>query len=305
MTDYYFRVAGFVFKVSLPPLMDVSKLLPSFIPFRCECGETLNLLFGFTVLSVPASLRGSAVCVLEESFNDMGHIRLYSDNKDYYIEINYTEESDRHSMRSNAEFTDVCASVCWGDSYVGDVLSSMLRIVFSQAILYQDAISVHAAAVCHEGKAFLFMGRSGTGKSTHASLWVKRFAGCELLNDDNPVIRVVGNEVIACGSPWSGKTPCYRNLDFPVKGIVRLKQASANRFMLRENVDAFITLMPGCSVIRQDQRLSERLYDTLVQISEKVVVGLLECLPDEAAAQLCRDEIINSGFAKAITSSEG
>lgn len=298
MTDYYFCVAGFMFKVSLPPLVDVSKLLPSFMPFRCEYGDALNLLFCFTTLSVPASLRGSAVCVLEESLNDMGHIHLYSDNGGYYIEMNYTADGDRHSMQANAEFSEICASLCWTDPHVGDVLSSMLRIAFSQAILSRNAISVHAAAVCHEGKAFLFMGKSGTGKSTHAALWMKRFAGCELLNDDNPIVRVVGNEVIAYGSPWSGKTPCYRNLAFPVKGIVRLRQAPANRFMRRENVDAFITLMPGCSVIRQDERLSGCLYDTLVQISENVVVGLLECLPDEEAAQLCRDEIMKPDSVK-------
>lgn len=292
MNDCYYRVAGFLFRVSLPLFADAEKLLPSFAPFRCAGAVSEVPAFSFTALPVPASLCGDAVCVLSESLNDMGHVRLYADNGRYYVEVNYTVGGAVHSMRTDAGFSEVCASVCWDDPQAGDVLTSMLRIVFSQAILFRNAISVHASAVYLDGQAFLFMGKSGTGKSTHASLWMKYFPGCGLLNDDNPVIRIVDGRVMAYGTPWSGKTRCYRNLSFQVKGIVRLKQAPANRFMSREDVDAFITLMPGCSVIRQDERLLNCLYDTLAMSVEKVKVGLLECLPDEEAARLCRDELM-------------
>ena len=107
------------------------------------------------------------------------------------------------------------------DPYLGEVLSSMLRILYAQAALVRDAVSVHASCVSLEGRGYLFLGRSGTGKSTHARRWLEAFPGCHLLNDDNPVLRVEDGTVTAYGTPWSGKTPCYRNEYAPVAGIVR------------------------------------------------------------------------------------
>ena len=46
------------------------------------------------------------------------------------------------------------------------------------------------------GKRFLFLGESGTGKSTHTRLWRENIAGSKLLNDDSPIVRY---EKGACG----------------------------------------------------------------------------------------------------------
>ncbi len=76
----------------------------------------------------------------------------------------------------------------------------------------------------------MFLGPSGTGKSTHASLWLENVEGTELVNDDNPVVRILDDGSIKVyGSPWSGKTPCYLNVNYPLGGIVNLIQASHNK----------------------------------------------------------------------------
>lgn len=170
---------------------------------------------------------------------------------------------------------------------VSSVLSSMLRMAFAQAILPHGAISLHAAAVVLSGSAYLFMGKSGTGKSTHARLWQQCFPGCLLLNDDNPMLRLHDGQVWAYGTPWSGKTPCYRSERYRVQGIVRLAQAPHNRFLPATEVEAFSLLLPGISAIGQHERYYQLMADTLVQVALTVRVGTLECLPDEAAARLC------------------
>ena len=137
----------------------------------------------------------------------------------------------------------------WNERHAGEILSLLLRLVYSQAILYRNGIALHASVVALDGKGYLFMGNSGTGKSTHASLWIGLFPGCELLNDDNPVVRIEEEGVMVYGTPWSGKTACYRNQRFPVRGIVRLVQAPHNRFIRQEEVDAFITVLPGCCLL--------------------------------------------------------
>ena len=163
----------------------------------------------------------------------------------------------------------------------------MLRIVFSQAIIPHAAVSMHASVVVNDGKAVLFMGKSGTGKSTHTRLWLEHIPGSSLLNDDNPIVRIVGEEVIAYGSPWSGKTHCYKNESAPAAGFVRLKQAPHNRYMPCEDIAAFKALLPGSSVLRQDKTLHSILCGTLIEIAGMTKVGEMECLPDKEAAEIC------------------
>lgn len=285
---YLFHIAGFPVQLVLPEPVDIDRLLPSFRPFRYASAER-EPLFRLTVADSIPEWSGSEN-VLDESVNDMGHIRLLQEGDTYRVELR-SGRGMTHRMRMNARMDNFRAVLGWDDPLVGQVLSSLLRIACSQAILSREGVSIHASAVYREGKACLFLGKSGTGKSTHAALWLKYIPGSNLLNDDNPILRIQDGQVVAYGTPWSGKTPCYRNLSFPVDGMVRLRQAQTNRFTPCRGTEAFIQLLPGCSVIRQDRRLYEALCDTLVKIAGMVPVGRLDCQPDEEAARLCSQEI--------------
>lgn len=291
-TTHYFRVGGFVFSVSLPAGSDVRALLPSFVPFMVDGNDRGGLLFSFTLAPPGAEPGGSRSRLLEETDNDMGLLRLYSSPSGYIVDV--TRGAFTHCMSASPDFSSVEASLVWSDANVGGVLSSMLRIAYAQSVLGHDAVSVHAAAVYYDGKAYLFMGKSGTGKSTHASLWMKHVPGSRLLNDDNPVLRLVDGKACAYGTPWSGKTHCYKQLSFPVGGIVRLAQSPVNRFSLKDGVDAFIVLYPGCSVISEDVNLRNRLYDTLSRLAESAVIGTLECRPDAEAVGVCYNALHNT-----------
>ncbi|WP_308755768.1 phosphoenolpyruvate carboxykinase [uncultured Bacteroides sp.] len=288
--DYYFQVAGFTFNVRLCGKPDIERLLPSFRSFLCDGSPHEKLLFYFVETPVSDTISDRDV-LLEDNVNDMGRTRLWRTSTGYRIELRFMADGTAHYLYTDPYFTFVKAKIDWNDSYVGEVLSSMLRIVFSQAVIYYGGISVHAATVVLDGKAYLFMGKSGTGKSTHAALWQECFPGCELLNDDNPTIRIANGKAIAYGTPWSGKTPCYKNLCYPIGGIVRLSQAKENRFTLQENVDAFITVLPGCSGIRQNSDQYGELCDTLARLVCLFPVGKLECLPDRQAAVLCKEKL--------------
>lgn len=290
-TTYYFRVADFRFSVCLPASCDVGRLLPSFHDFR-DTGHTMEkTLFRFTAVSsgqLPAPGSGQ---LIEQTDNDMGHLVLYALRNGYYIEI--TSNGRLHRMAATDDFSVIDADLQWDDPHAGSALSSLIRTAYAQAILYHNAISIHASAVHNDGRAYLFMGKSGTGKSTHSALWMEHIPGTELLNDDNPTIRIWEGKAYAYGTPWSGKTPCYKNQAFPIGGMARLRQAPENRFDKLEGIDAFIALYPGCSVITHDEHLRNRLYDTLTLLAEKVTVGTMDCLPDREAALTCHDALTN------------
>ena len=194
-------------------------------------------------------------------------------------------------MLSDSEFIDNAAEIDLDAPDARASIVSMLRLAFSQAALKLKGISLHASAVVLEGRAFLFLGSSGTGKSTHSALWLKNFTGARLLNDDNPALRLEDGKVMAYGTPWSGKTPCYVNEKWPVGGIVRLRQAPYNRFTECVDIDSFVNILPSCSAVRGDRLLQTRLHDTLAEICAEIRTGILECRPDDGAAILCETNI--------------
>ena len=288
----YYKVADFNFGISLRNEVDLDTLLPSFRPFRNLSGADETKLFELVEReSLPERPEAQ---LIDETVNDMGHTRLYRIDGGYRIELRYGKDVKPHIADVNPDFTEVDAFLRWDDRYVSLALSSILRIVFSQAVLSHSAVSLHASVVVKDCKALLFMGKSGTGKSTHSRLWLEHIPGTSLLNDDNPIVRLNGDNAVAYGSPWSGKTHCYLNESAPVAAFVRLKQAPYNEFAVKEDVEAFKSLLPGCSVVRHDSMLHSSLCATLIGLSSLVKVGEMACLPDKEAAEICYANVIPS-----------
>ena len=149
---------------------------------------------------------------------------------------------------------------------------------------------------------YLFLGKSGTGKSTHSELWLRNFRDAWLLNDDNPAIRIIAGKAFAYGTPWSGKKPVYIDKKVPLGGIVRLEQSQENRMTLKEGLDAFLCIYPSCSALHRDPLQENRLCDTLEILTESVAVGLMECRPDDKAAIICHETILKDNPVASGTS---
>lgn len=96
--------------------------------------------------------------------------------------------------------------------------------------------------------------------------------------------------VLAFGAPWSGKTPCYRNVSCPIRAVVRLSQAPHNRIRRLRAIEAIGALLPSCPPsFAYDQTLEDAVCTTISSVVAQVPVYHLECLPDAAAAELaCR-----------------
>ena len=170
-------------------------------------------------------------------------------------------------------------------------LNNAIMVLYALATAGLDTALFHAACVCYKGRGYLFLGKSGTGKSTHARLWLKYIEGTELFNDDNPVVRLFEKDgrkfAVAYGSPWSGKTPCYKNVKFELGGFVLLSQAPFNKISPLKGVSAYAAIMPGISGMRWDKKIADGLHLTQNGLASNVPIWYLECLPDEEAAKLC------------------
>ena len=171
-------------------------------------------------------------------------------------------------------------------------VDNALMIQFAMASATLNTVLFHAAAVSLDGKGYMFLGKSGTGKSTHARLWLQNIPGTELMNDDNPAVRIKADRTaVVYGTPWSGKTPCYRNISAPIGGIVLLSQAPYNRITRLKGIGAYAAVVPSISGKRWDSRIADGLHETENALASGVPVWHLDCLPDADAANLCKDTI--------------
>lgn len=173
------------------------------------------------------------------------------------------------------------------------VVNNALMMMYTFVTSDKLTTLFHSSVVSLEGKAYMFLGKSGTGKSTHSQLWLKHIEGTELVNDDNPVVRIIDGEARVYGSPWSGKTPCYRNVDYPIGGIVKLKQAPANSIQRMGAIEAYVALAMSISGMRWKKWMGDGIHETENQLTASVPVWHLSCLPDQNAAELCHSTIAN------------
>ena len=167
-------------------------------------------------------------------------------------------------------------------------INNALMVMYALATSDKHTALFHSSVVSYKGRAYMFLGKSGTGKSTHSSLWLKYIEGTELVNDDNPVVRYLDDgSIYVYGSPWSGKTPCYRNVSYPLGAIVDLSQAPKNVIRRFRPIEAYAALIASISGKRWDSKLAEGLHETENLLATNASVWHLDCLPDEEAAQLC------------------
>ncbi len=165
-------------------------------------------------------------------------------------------------------------------------------LAYGLATIRLQTIAIHTSAIIYKDKTVLFLGESGTGKSTHTRLWRENIEGAVLLNDDSPIVRIVDGKPWAYGSPWSGKTPCYKNESYPLVACVRLSQAPYNKIKKLNTLHAYGAMHPSCP---PDFAYDDALYDpvshTLNLMLSSVPVYHLACLPDANAARLSCETI--------------
>ncbi len=325
-----FQVAGLTFSLSLPDAFPAADLLHNYDPFEIslpgsssplktsgkagplplpsEAGPSLLRNRGWLRFSEETAAGNATLfklTITDRKPGEPGERLLRSEERTGEPVVGFYRSGEGYQ----AEFAPTAsAPVCGvlemsGDFREGSLyttgspanqafaVNNALMLLFAFASAPFSALEMHASVVTHGGRGFLFLGKSGTGKSTHSRLWLEDISGTELLNDDNPVLRVVDGVARVFGSPWSGKTPCYKAQDVPVGAIVRLSQAPQNCIERLSTVQAYASVMASCSGFRPIRSLADAQHETLSQIAQQVPCYHLECLPDAAAARLCQETV--------------
>ena len=287
-----YMVAGHAFGIYLPEAFSPQRFLAPYEPFAAD--PAIRTLF--TLQLELTELLGNIVPskVLKCLNDEPPYFWIFEDEDgSYSFGFSYTRQRPDCIVRIHDTSNECVVYVeeAHAERLAEFALSNAAMLMYTFYTAPYATMLVHASVVSCEGGAYMFLGRSGTGKSTHSRLWLDHIEGSELLNDDNPVIRISGSEALVYGSPWSGKTPCYKNESYPLKAVVRLSQAPYNKIVRLGPLQAFASLMPACSCRRWDSEAVSDLHKSVEMTISSVPCYHLECLPDEAAACTCHSAV--------------
>jgi hypothetical protein len=139
-------------------------------------------------------------------------------------------------------------------------LDSLLRVFLSWKLLEHQGFLLHAATVIRDGKAYVFAGRSGAGKSTVATLSPQG----SVLTDEISLLRRENGIWQAYGTPfWGDFKAAGSNSSAPVAGIFRLLQGAENRVESLRPMTMLRTLLPNVLFFSADAEANRRLLEIL------------------------------------------
>jgi hypothetical protein len=146
-------------------------------------------------------------------------------------------------------------------------LYPMSEILVSRLLSQHDAVDLHASTAVLDGKAYVFMGHSGAGKTTISEIALR--AGATVLSDDRTIVGVRDGQVIAWGTPWHGTGRRSSSRTAPVAGIFLLMQSQEERVVpvtpARAFKEMFVRLI--------HQRLTTAEVDAALRTTEAIAAA--------------------------------
>ncbi len=167
-------------------------------------------------------------------------------------------------------------------------IDSILRIVHTLILAREGGFLLHSAGAIRNGRAFLFSGVSGAGKTT-----ISRLAPSDvtLLTDEVSYIRRndVGSGYRACGTPFAGELARVgENCSAPIASLFFLKQGLENKMEPMAKSEAIRRLMRNILFFAGDAELVENVFQSACEFVERVPVRRLTFTPDTRVWDLIR-----------------
>jgi hypothetical protein len=163
-------------------------------------------------------------------------------------------------------------------------IDAVLRIVHTLVLVEQGGFLMHSASAIRNGKAFLFAGVSGAGKTT-----ISRLAPPDvtLLTDEISYVRKQGEGHTAFGTPFTGElAKLGENVSAPVAALYLLAQGPENRMEPVGSTDAARGILSNMLFFAQDDKLVRQVFQSACDFAARVPVQRLTFVPDSRVWEL-------------------
>ncbi len=160
-------------------------------------------------------------------------------------------------------------------------------IQFCRQLIHFDGLYLHSSAVELDGKAYLFSGPSGMGKSTHTRLWQSLHGdAAQVFNDDKPALRRLDGRWFAYGTPWCGKDGINQNKKVPLAGICFLRRGQENTIRRLDEMEATARILSQTMRRFRDVERLDLLLSHVDKLVKEIPVYELYNKPEPDAARL-------------------
>ena len=163
-------------------------------------------------------------------------------------------------------------------------IDAVLRIVHTLVLARQGGFLMHSASAVRNGKAFLFAGVSGAGKTT-----ISRLAppDATLLTDEISYVRKLDHGYVAFGTPFTGElAKLGKNVSAPVAALYLLAQGPENRIDPIPPGEAARSLLANVLFFAEDEELVQSTFHSAFEFVSRVAVSRLTFVPDARVWEL-------------------
>ena len=173
-------------------------------------------------------------------------------------------------------------------------IDAVLRIVHTLVLAQEGGFLMHAASAIRNGKAFLFAGVSGAGKTTISRLapsdatlltdeisYVRKDVRKDMLQQARDNARKQGHSYVAYGTPFTGElAKLGENVSAPISALYLLAQGPENRIDPVAPGEAIRELLANVLFFAEDQELVQRAFHAACEFVSRVPVSRLTFVPD-------------------------
>ena len=163
-------------------------------------------------------------------------------------------------------------------------IDAVLRIVHTLVLAREGGFLLHSASAIRNGKAFLFAGVSGAGKTT-----ISRLAppDATLLTDEISYVRKRGAGYVAYGTPFTGElAKIGENVSAPLSTLYLLAQGPENHIDPVAPAEAARCLLANVLFFAEDEELVQSIFHSAFEFVSRVPVSRLTFVPDARVWEL-------------------
>jgi len=163
-------------------------------------------------------------------------------------------------------------------------IDTVLRIVHTLVLAREGGFLLHAASAVRKGKAFVFAGVSGAGKTTLSRMAP---ADADVLSDEISYLRKEAGGYYAYGTPFAGELARVgENLRAPLATVYLLNQGAENRVSSMGKAEAARGILTNTLFFAADVELVQAVFLSALELVERVPVRRLTFLPETGIWEL-------------------
>lgn len=209
----------------------------------------------------------------------------------------YVIDAEEYDVLISCDVADCEAEV--GKIRFGNSIlqSTAIHRKLAEVISQFNALVLHSVLLDVEGTGVAFAAHSGTGKTTHMSLWQELLGDkMVVVNGDKPIVRFFEDEPetpYAYGTPWNGKEKLGCNMRTKLKHICFIERSETN-YVEKVDKSQIIDRIFNQVYMPKDPVAVMKTMELIDRLLNCCDLWIIHCNMEKEAAKIAYETIFNA-----------